>query len=489
MANTVISLKKSGTPSATPASLEFGELAINYADGKIFYKAANGTIYSISDGSAYAFATVNANGTLVTADTTSDVFSLEAGQNINIVGDAINDKITIGANLNPVYDFANGKFLSNSTGTFAGALTTTGQIFANAQVTISATDGASEGGEISLRGSGSYDTKSIDSFNDNVRIFTVSTNNNILRVFNAGGGTFGLDVQSYALVNGMNLVPTIQAAYNQANTSGSLGIVFDTANAAFAQANSVSSDADEKANAAIITANAAYDKANSANLLAFNTGIGANAYAAIVGTSANAFTSSTIAGANAAVGAGANSYASAVGVAANTVGSAAFAKANANNGIGNSTSGQVLFNDAGISNGNSALTFNKTTGTLNVSNINITGTASYISANSIIIGDSEVNSIILITSTTNDQIIDSFANTAWRSAHYHITMNAGTDYQATQISLIHDGFKAYMTEYGMIANANNLGIFTTVVTGNSVRLNIIPTFSTTTIRMFRTTNR
>jgi hypothetical protein len=75
---------------------------------------------------------------------------------------------------------------------------------------------------------------------------------------------------------------------------------YDSANAAFAKANTIASDADEKANAAIITANAAFDRANAANLLAFNTGIGANA-----------FTSATIAGANAAVGLGANTYANA----------------------------------------------------------------------------------------------------------------------------------------------------------------------------------
>jgi hypothetical protein len=46
---------------------------------------------------------------------------------------------------------------------------------------------------------------------------------------------------------------------------------------------------------------AAFDKANAANVLAYNTGIGANAFAA-----------ATIAGANAAVGAGANAYASAL---------------------------------------------------------------------------------------------------------------------------------------------------------------------------------
>ena len=85
-----------------------------------------------------------------------------------------------------------------------------------------------------------------------------------------------------------------------------------------------------------IRANAAFDKANSANLLAFNTGVGANAFTSstvagansAVGTGANAFASATIsgantfllntiAGANSAVGTGANSYAAAAAAGAN----------------------------------------------------------------------------------------------------------------------------------------------------------------------------
>lgn len=43
MANT-IKLKNSGTSSNTPASLEYGELALNYADGKLFYKNSSNSI-------------------------------------------------------------------------------------------------------------------------------------------------------------------------------------------------------------------------------------------------------------------------------------------------------------------------------------------------------------------------------------------------------------------------------------------------------------
>ena len=94
MANTVIALKKSATPSATPSSLANGELAINYADGKLFYKAANGAIVEFSQGGA-SYGTVNANGTLVVAATSGDVLTIVPGNNITITADAITDKITI----------------------------------------------------------------------------------------------------------------------------------------------------------------------------------------------------------------------------------------------------------------------------------------------------------------------------------------------------------------------------------------------------------
>lgn len=97
MANTVIALKKSATPSAVPSDLANGELAINYADGKLYFKHANGTIAVFSSGGAGgdSFGTVNAAGTLIVADTAGDILTLEAGTGITITGDAINDKITI----------------------------------------------------------------------------------------------------------------------------------------------------------------------------------------------------------------------------------------------------------------------------------------------------------------------------------------------------------------------------------------------------------
>lgn len=46
MANTKVILKKSGVSGNTPGNLQYGELALNYADGILYYKDATGNLKS-----------------------------------------------------------------------------------------------------------------------------------------------------------------------------------------------------------------------------------------------------------------------------------------------------------------------------------------------------------------------------------------------------------------------------------------------------------
>lgn len=107
-ANTTIQLKKSATPSAIPDGLAYGELAINYADGKLYYKNVNNYIVEFTPQTvSNYFGSISANGTLVIADTTGDVFTLTPGDNISIVGDALNDIVTIAAKLDAANAWTN----------------------------------------------------------------------------------------------------------------------------------------------------------------------------------------------------------------------------------------------------------------------------------------------------------------------------------------------------------------------------------------------
>jgi len=82
MSNTSIQLKKSGISGNTPVDLVHGEVALNYADGRLYYKdGVDGLSYIYNQDT---FATVNANGSLVIASSPTDILSIIPGNNVSI---------------------------------------------------------------------------------------------------------------------------------------------------------------------------------------------------------------------------------------------------------------------------------------------------------------------------------------------------------------------------------------------------------------------
>ena len=114
--STTIRLKKSGATGNIPSnsSLEFGEIALNYADGILYYKDPSNNIQQISGSAANTFETINANGTLLIADSNTDILTLNPGTAINISASGITDTITIGVRTNDT-------FTSNATNSVATA--------------------------------------------------------------------------------------------------------------------------------------------------------------------------------------------------------------------------------------------------------------------------------------------------------------------------------------------------------------------------------
>ena len=105
--NTVIQLKKSADTGNTPASanLAYGELAINYADGKLFYKNNLDQIKSIYLPNLYE--TVNVNGTLLVPTSATEVLTFKPDNYITFTGVSGNDTIIIGETISPIALYAN----------------------------------------------------------------------------------------------------------------------------------------------------------------------------------------------------------------------------------------------------------------------------------------------------------------------------------------------------------------------------------------------
>jgi hypothetical protein len=94
MSNTSIQLKKSGQTGNTPSNLEYGEVAINYADGKLYYKNASNGISYIRNQTT--FDTLNVNNSLILATSESDTLSIVTGNNISLGANTSTKTISIG---------------------------------------------------------------------------------------------------------------------------------------------------------------------------------------------------------------------------------------------------------------------------------------------------------------------------------------------------------------------------------------------------------
>lgn len=231
MANTTIALKKSGTPAAAPSVLANGELAINYADGILYYKNATGQIVSFSSAaSGDSFGIANVGGTLILSSVSNDVLGFLAGNNMTLTACTVNKTITFDSVLRlPV---------------------------------LSTPPGSAQSGDLFWN-------------KENGRLFIYYDDGDSGQWIEANPSGESINVQSL-----------------------------------------ISSDA-----AGFAQANAAFDKANSANVLAYNTGIGANAWSNTIATAGNNYTVS--------VGASSNAWANSLSTSDRAIANAAANSANA----------------------------------------------------------------------------------------------------------------------------------------------------------------
>ena len=135
-------------------------------------------------------------------------------------------------------------------------------------------------------------------------------------------------------------------------------------------------------------------------------------------------------------------------------------------------------------------------------NVSIAGTLTYedvtnidsvgiVTARSgVFFGSPTVSAIITnsATTTTESQTsIDSFSASTYRSAKYQVQITRGSEYQVTEISIVHDGSDSFGTEYATIKTGETLSTFSTDISGGNVRLLATPSSSSSTVFKFTKT--
>ena len=148
-----------------------------------------------------------------------------------------------------------------------------------------------------------------------------------------------------------------------------------------------------------------------------------------------------------------------------------------------------------------ATTLSATTGNFS-GNVSVAGTLTYedvtnidsvgiVTARSgVFFGSPTVSAIITnsATTTTESQTsIDSFSASTYRSAKYQVQITRGSEYQVTEISIVHDGSDSYGTEYATLKTGETLSTFSTDISGGNVRLLATPSSSTSTVFKFTKT--
>jgi hypothetical protein len=95
--------------------------------------------------------------------------------------------------------------------------------------------------------------------------------------------------------------------------------------------------------------------------------------------------------------------------------------------------------------------------------------------------------ISLTTSTTTaDQVLDSFGVAEYRTAKYVVSVSSGAEYHSFEILLNHNGTVANQTTYADLPTGASLATYAADISGGDVRLLTTPTNAVTVYQVTRT---
>ena len=90
-----------------------------------------------------------------------------------------------------------------------------------------------------------------------------------------------------------------------------------------------------------------------------------------------------------------------------------------------------------------------------------------------------------LTTTSIDQIVDTFSKVTYRTVKYYVELSTASAYQATELFLTHDGTYVYITEYATVTSGSSLGTINSDISGDNVRLLVTPVNTNTTVKFAR----
>lgn len=516
MANTVIQLKKSIVPGNVPSSLENGEIAINTADGILFYKDPSNVIKTIrTDTTTNAYSVLNVNSSLLIATSNSDILSIDSVGAITLTPDSINDKFTIGVksattSIEGVVQLYDGlDSVSTSYAATANTVKNINDFIGNLQnvdltqnTNISSafiqansayehanTRYSSSGGVIS----GNVSINGELTISSNVLVSNLNSD-----LLDDKQGSYYTDQSNIAFIHA-------NSAYNLANTYNGLltaTIIPEEFTATQGQTTFTISNGYNVGNLqvyvnGVLLDSDNYTANNSSTVIidySLNSGdeVTVNKWGLNANTALIAFTKQEefIASNNQTVFNTSNPY--------ETEYLSVF-----RNGIllekseYTANGGTLVTLDSGVPE-NDIIVLQYSAGiTTNTSPYWIRANAAYATANSIIDGNAVIEQInlpeanlssnLVITSTnTANQVLDLFSTSKYRSIKYLMQVTSGTEYQASELLLLHNGTNSYITEYGLITTGNNLISFDSDISSGNVRLLMTPINNVNQIKFTKT---
>jgi hypothetical protein len=421
--NTAIQIKKSGQSGNTPANLSHGELALNYADGRIFYKDWLDDIKYITN--QESFSTVNANSSLLIATSSTDVLSLAGASGVTITGNSSSKTITIGLDQSIFSSgvYANAAFIqANAAYDLANTIAAgSTDVYARSKA-----NGASNTANAAFTRANNSVLKSGDTMTGDLLINTANVEANYLIVETT--------LYSGLATRSSTPLPNLIAQFT-GNTDS------------YVQVNAQNIDQHGSADY-VITGDVGTDTS-------FYADFGLNGSQQTTGNIKPL-----------------DGYLYIQGSEIGQLGG------NLIIGTTSTTPGiETRIVVGGYEDANVVMTFSKGTTTSN-NHLIVNGRLS--------VNTSLITSTTYTTANTNQVVIDTFDSSVYRSAKYDIQMTSGSDYHVLELRALHDGSNPYMTQYGEIFTSTRLGSFDADMGGGKFNLKITPSNASTTIKLMRT---